>query len=85
MNLCIIQISLFHGSSIYYSRATIICSRFRFYGKANGGQPEQKKFLLDIKADIMFNCSEEIDQLSSDSIELIGLLLGEDVSVHLII
>ena len=41
------------------------------------------KFNLDRNADIMSNCWEEIDQLSSDSIELIGLLLGEDVSILL--
>ena len=39
-------------------------------------------FNLDRKADIMFNCWEEVDQLSS---KLIGLLLGEDVSILLII
>ena len=43
------------------------------------------KFNLDRNADIMSNCWEEIDQLSSDSIELIGLLLGEDVSILLTI
>ena len=43
------------------------------------------KFNWDRNADIMSNCWEEIDQLSSDSIELIGLLLGEDVSIRLII
>ena len=42
------------------------------------------KFNLVRNADIMSNCWEEIDQLSSDSIELIGLLLGEDVSILLI-
>ena len=41
------------------------------------------KFNLDRNADIMSYCWEEIDQLSSDSIELIGLLLGEDVSILL--
>ena len=41
------------------------------------------KFNLDRNADIMSNCWEDIDQLSSDSIELIGLLLGEDVSILL--
>ena len=41
------------------------------------------KFNLDKNADIMSNCWEDIDQLSSDSIELIGLLLGEDVSILL--
>ena len=43
------------------------------------------KFNLDRNADIMSNCWEEIDQLSSDPIELIGLLLGEDMSILLII
>ena len=44
------------------------------------------KFNLDRNADIMSNCWEETDQLSSDSIELMGLLLGEDKSIfdHLI-
>ena len=42
------------------------------------------KFNLVRNADIMSNCWEEIDQLSCDSIELIGLLLGEDVSILLI-
>ena len=32
MNLCIIQISLFHGSSIYYSRTKIISLRFNYTG-----------------------------------------------------